>query len=49
MDEEQTSEFKVIILVPVAQGELVQWGSVGKLQVGKMPVQNLAVPWTEVD
>lgn len=38
-----TSELKVIILVPVLEGQLVKRGCIGKFQVGKVPVQDLTI------
>lgn len=44
-----TCELKVVILVPVAERQLVQWGSISKLQVGKVPIQDLAISRVEID
>ena len=42
------SELKVIVLVPVLQGELGERSSIGKFQVSKVPVQDLAVARRQV-
>jgi len=38
-----TGKLKVIILVPVLEGQFVKRSCVGKLQVGKVPVQDLTI------
>jgi len=42
--EVAASKLKVIVLVPVLQRECRQRRRVGKLQVGKVPVEDLTVP-----
>ena len=42
------SELKVIVLVPVFEGELRERSGIGKLQVGKVPVQDLTVARRQV-
>ena len=40
-----TSELKIIVLVPVLEGQSSEHTSgIGKLQVGKVPVKDLSVP-----
>ena len=36
-------KLEVVILVPVLEGQVGQRGGVGKLQVGKVPVEYLSV------
>ena len=43
------AELEVVVLVPVFEGQVVQGRCVGKLQVSKVPVQDLSVPRGEVD
>jgi len=38
-----SSKLKIIVLIPVFEGEIGQRSCVGKLQVSKVPVQNLSV------
>ena len=45
----RAGELELVVLVPVLQRQLEERGSVGKLQVGKVPVQDLAVARREVD
>ena len=39
------SELKIIVLVPVLEGQSPEHTGIGKLQVGKVPVEDLSVPW----
>ena len=45
----RTGELKVVVLVPMLQGEHAERGRVGKLQVCKVPVKDLAVAGGQVD
>ena len=47
--EVRASELKVVILVPVFEGELGERGSIGKLEVSKVPVKDLTIARREVD
>lgn len=38
-----SDELKVIVLVPVLEGQLLQRRGVGKLEVCEVPVENLTV------
>ena len=44
-----SSQLKVVVLVPVLEGERGERGSVGKLKVGKVPVHQLTVYGRHVD
>ena len=44
-----TCESKAIVLVPVLEGEVGEGRGVGKLQVGKVPVDDLTVAGGQVD
>ena len=41
-------EFKIIILVPVFQREVGERGGISKLEIGKVPVQNLSISVRQV-
>ena len=42
-------EGEAVVLVPVLEAEVVEWRGVGELEVGKVPVDDLAVARGEVD
>ena len=48
-DEVAAGEGEPVVLVPVLQGQVGQRRGVGKLQVGKVPVDDLAVARRQVD
>ena len=44
----RAGKLKLVVLVPVLERQLGEGGSVGKLEVSKVPVQDLSVSWGEV-
>lgn len=38
-----SDKLEVVVLIPMFQGEIVERCSISKLQVSKMPIQNLTI------